>query len=154
MAPFKEALMLLDPPGFPPTRTVGSIVPLNEISWLCTVWAHVAAIDRRHVIPPARSSRPPHGCTNHWRDSSTSSQTWPRPAAYAASARGQSSLPTAHLPPQPSRSLYIFLLPCSFLSVGGLGLYKVHWMYVTRAGVRSLCSSRQEAKAFVPTSTW
>lgn len=37
MAPFKGGLMWSDLPGFPPTLTVGSIVPLNETSWLSSL---------------------------------------------------------------------------------------------------------------------
>lgn len=81
MAPLTEGLMWLDLPGFPPTLSLGSIVPLNETSWLSPVWAHVAAIDGWHAISPTGSSRPPRGCRNHWKDSSTSSQTWPRHGA-------------------------------------------------------------------------
>lgn len=109
MAPFKGVLMWLDLPGFHPTLTVGSIVPLNETSWRSTVRAQVAAIDGRHAIFPIRSSRPPRGCRNHWKDSSASLQTWPRDPEhrYAPSAWGQSALPPAHLPPR-STSLFIF----------------------------------------------
>lgn len=32
MAPLTEGLMWLDLPGFPPTLSLGSIVPLNETS--------------------------------------------------------------------------------------------------------------------------
>lgn len=32
-------------------------------------------------IPHLLQRRPPHCCRNHWKDSSTSSQTWPRPRA-------------------------------------------------------------------------
>lgn len=40
-----------------PNLLIGSIVPLNETSWLPTVWGHVAAIHRRHLICPTSPRR-------------------------------------------------------------------------------------------------
>lgn len=139
MAPFK-GLMWLDLPGFPPTLPVGSIVPLHETSWLSTVWAHVAAIDGRHTISPTRSRRPPHGCRNHWKDSSTSSQTWPSPGAlctvskrpiFSPSSSSSTSVDLSYSPPPAHTfSLFIFSFsPTAFweISVSLSGLVFRTW---------------------------
>lgn len=91
-------------------------------------------------IPHSLQRRPPHCCRNHWKDSSTSSQTWPRPRALrtvsnrpifspSSSSSTLFDLSSAHTNTC-SLSLFFFF-PCSYfsllssLSVGSFGLYKV-----------------------------
>lgn len=96
----------LDLPGFSPTHTVGSIVPLNETSWLSTVWAHVAAIDGWHAISPTRCSADHHTAVEITEKTAALPHRPDQgPELYAPSAIGQSSLPPAHLPPHSTSPL-------------------------------------------------